>query len=51
MHRKEVRSQLGLPLVAQMVQNPRTMQETQLPSLGQEDPLEEEMTTHSSILA
>ena len=51
MHRKEVRSQLGLPLVAQMVQNPRTMQETQLPSLGQEDPLEEEMTTHSHILA
>ena len=25
--------------------------ETQLPSLGQEDPLEEEMATHSSILA
>ena len=27
------------------------MQETQLPSLGQEDPLEKEMTTHSSIFA
>ena len=27
------------------------MQETQDPSLGQEDPLEEEMATHSSILA
>ena len=27
------------------------MQETQVGSLGQEDPLEEEMTTHSSILA
>ena len=27
------------------------MQEMQVPSLGQEDPLEEEMTTHSSILA
>ena len=26
------------------------MQETQLPSLGQEDPLEKEMATHSSIL-
>ena len=26
------------------------MQETQVPSLGQEDPLEEGMTTHSSIL-
>ena len=25
--------------------------ETQVPSLGQEDPLEEGMTTHSSILA
>ena len=27
------------------------MQETQVLSLGQEDPLEKEMTTHSSILA
>ena len=27
------------------------MQETWVPSLGQEDPLEKEMTTHSSILA
>ena len=27
------------------------IQETQVPSLGQEDPLEEEMATHSSILA
>ena len=27
------------------------MQETLVPSLGQEDPLEEEMATHSSILA
>ena len=26
-------------------------QETRVRSLGQEDPLEEEMTTHSSILA
>ena len=26
------------------------MQETQVPSLGQEDPLEEGMATHSSIL-
>ena len=51
MHRKEVRSQLGLPLVAQRVENLPAMQETQLPSLGREDPLEEEMTTHSRILA
>ena len=27
------------------------MQETQVQSLGQEDPLEKEVTTHSSILA
>ena len=27
------------------------MQDTQVPSLGQEDPLEKEMATHSSILA
>ena len=27
------------------------MKETQVPSLGQEDPLEQEMATHSSILA
>jgi len=27
------------------------MQEMQFPSLGQEDPLEEEIATHSSILA
>ena len=27
------------------------MQETQVQSLGQEDPLEEEMATHSTILA
>ena len=27
------------------------MQETQVRSLGQEDPLEKEMATHSSILA
>ena len=38
-------------LVAQMVKNLPTMQETQVQSLGSEDPLEKEMTTHSSILA
>ena len=27
------------------------MQETRVPSLGWEDPLEKEMTTHSSIVA
>ena len=34
-----------------MVKNSTAMQETQVQSLGQEDPLEEEMTIHSSILA
>ena len=29
----------------------RATQETQVPPLGQEDPLKEEMATHSSILA
>ena len=38
-------------LVAQMVKNPPAVQETQVPSLGQEDPLEEGMATHSCILA
>ena len=37
--------------VAQMIKNLPAMQETWLRSLGQEDPLEERMGTHSSILA
>ena len=37
--------------VAQMIKNPPVMQETWVRSLGQEDPLEEDMATHSSILA
>ena len=37
-------------LVGQMVKNLPAMQETQVGSLGREDPLEEEMVTHSSIL-
>ena len=46
---------LGYPaflasLVAQMVKNPQVMWETWVPSLGWEDPLEEGMATHSSIL-
>ena len=35
----------------QMVNNLPVMQKTQIRSLGWEDPLEEEMATHSSILA
>ena len=37
-------------LVAQMVKHLPTMQETQVRSLGREDPLEKEMATHSSTL-
>ena len=38
-------------LVAQMVKNPSAMWETLVRSLGQEDPPEKGMATHSSILA
>ena len=38
-------------LVAQLVKNPPAMQETLVLFLGREDPLEEGMATHSSILA
>jgi len=38
-------------LVAQMVKNLSAIQETQVQPLGWEDPLEKEMTTHSSVLA
>ena len=37
-------------LVAQMIKNPFAMQETWVQSLSQEDPLEKELATHSSIL-
>ena len=37
--------------MAQIVKNPPAMQETQVQSLGQEDPLEKGTATHSSILA
>ena len=42
---------LWASLVAQIVKNPPAMQETWIRSLGWEDPLEEGMATHSSILA
>ena len=38
-------------LVAQMVKNLPAMWETGVRSLGQEDPLEEEMATHSNTFA
>ena len=34
-----------------VVKNPPAIQETRVPSLGQKDPLEEEMATHASVLA
>ena len=37
--------------MAQRVRSLPAMQETGVQSLGQEDPLEKEMATHSSILA
>ena len=42
---------LWASLVAQTVKNPPALQETQIQSLGQEDPLKKGMATHSSILA
>ena len=42
---------MGASLVAQTVKHLPTMRETQVRSLGREDPLEKEMATHSSILA
>ena len=44
----------GASLMSQWVKNPPAMQETQetwIGSLGQEDPLKEEIAAHSSILA
>ena len=41
---------LGFPS-GSVVKNLPAMQETRVPSLGHEDPLEKEMATHSSILA
>ena len=42
--------QMGFP-VGSAVKNPPVVQETQVRSLGREDPLEEGMATHSSILS
>ena len=42
---------LGASLVAQTVKRLPTMRETQVQSLGWEDPLEKEMATHSSTFA
>ena len=42
---------LGTTLEAQMVENLPAVKDTQVWSLGQEEPLEKGMATHSSILA
>ena len=42
---------MGASLMAQMVQNLPAMQETWVQFLGQKDPLEKGMATHTSILA
>ena len=41
----------GASLMAQMVKNPPTMQEIQVPFLGQKDPQEKGKATHSGILS
>ena len=41
----------GASLMTQQVKNPLATQEMQVRSLGREDPMEEEMATHSRILA
>ena len=48
---KTYRPLANSPLVAQMAKNLPAMCETWVRSLGQEDPLEKEMVTHSSISA
>ena len=42
---------MNLSLVAQSIKNPPAVQETRVQSLHWEEPLEEGMATHSSILA
>ena len=42
---------IGASLIAQSVKSLPAMQETQVQSLGWEDPVEKEMATHSSTLA
>ena len=48
---KRLRAMQEASLVAQTVKRLPAMRETRVQSLGQEDPLEKEMATHSSILA
>ena len=50
-HLSSASMETSFSLVAQMVKSLPVMRETQVQSLGQEDPLEKEMATHSNILA
>ena len=50
-NRKQYNGLLITSLVAQTVKRLPTMRETRVQSLGQKDPLEKEMATHSSTLA
>ena len=51
LHLPEPHSLLSYPLMVQTVKNLPAMRKTWVRSLGREDFLEKEMTTHSSILA
>ena len=42
---------MRFPMAGSAVKSPPTMQEIRVQSLGWEDPLENEIATHSSILA
>ena len=48
---KSVKEYKGISLMAQVVKNLPAMEETRVRSLHQEDPLEERMAIHSSVLA
>ena len=49
--RKQTSVKFLASLIAQLVKNPPVRQETPIQFLGWEDPLEQGMATHSSILA
>ena len=51
MNNQQVRKHTRASLVAQLVKNLPAVQETQVQSLGWDDPLEKEIASHSSILA
>ena len=48
---KRIYDQIPASLVTQMIKNLPVMRVTQVPSLGQEEPLEKGLATHPSIFA